>query len=336
MVSLLERTISLGGLLSLYTYGVYKFIKVKSSFDAQFHKSAEIQAEKFIMENKNNNLKFASTKDKLLFLYGIENNSSCLSKDNLELIDKIVENFTPNFFVYEKEIKNTNKTINDHKNVIITNLKKIMMKNNSEIIINDVIFNTNENLLKHLIELEDESKYELINLLKNEISDKDLPFNLFNSICEYKRQKLAGGKISYIYSGLDYYTIKSIIRKRLKNLSSDETDSRFEKNLSMSDISKMSLKERINFKEWQQDINSKYSIYEDIKHLIDKEMIETGEGQILNSQQIFDDIVIAHGNEILINNFLDNKKLYLALVIVRKERLDNLYEKMTELNKINV
>ena len=61
MVSFFERSISLFGLFSLYSYTFYKFIKMRSSFDKRFHESVLIQSNKFVAEQNNSNLKVVTT-----------------------------------------------------------------------------------------------------------------------------------------------------------------------------------------------------------------------------------------------------------------------------------
>jgi hypothetical protein len=43
--------------------------------------------------------------EKLFFLFGIDNDSNSFSDENLEMIQSLLENFTPNFFIYEKDLK---------------------------------------------------------------------------------------------------------------------------------------------------------------------------------------------------------------------------------------
>ncbi len=105
MVSLIERSICLSGLLCLYSYGIYKYAHSKTQFDKEFHDAAVIQANKFINSINNENLKFVYSPNKILFLLGIENNDNFLKDSNMLLIDELIENFTPNYFVYEKNMK---------------------------------------------------------------------------------------------------------------------------------------------------------------------------------------------------------------------------------------
>jgi len=105
MVTFLERNICLFGIFSFYSYTLYKFVITKVSFNKKYHESAIIQAEKFTREINNPNLKFIATEnEKLLFLLGVENESSALKKENLYIVDKIIEEFTPTCFIYEKDL----------------------------------------------------------------------------------------------------------------------------------------------------------------------------------------------------------------------------------------
>jgi hypothetical protein len=105
MVTFIERNICLLGIVSFYSYTLYKFIKTKVSFNKKFHESAIIQAEKFTKDMNNPNLKYLATEnEKLLFLLGVENNYNALKKENLIIVDRIIEEFTPTCFIYEKEL----------------------------------------------------------------------------------------------------------------------------------------------------------------------------------------------------------------------------------------
>lgn len=105
MVSLIERNFCLFGIFSFYSYTLYKFVKTKVSFNKKFHESAVIQAEKLTREMNNPNLKCVATEnEKILFLLGVENNSRYLTNTNLKIVDKIVEEFSPSCFIYEKDI----------------------------------------------------------------------------------------------------------------------------------------------------------------------------------------------------------------------------------------
>lgn len=102
MVSVIERGIWFTGLAALYSYGIYKFYEARSSFDIKFHESVKRQANKYILEENDPNLKFIDTNNKLLFLLGVDNHKNILR--NLTLIDRTLENFSPDCIVYEKKI----------------------------------------------------------------------------------------------------------------------------------------------------------------------------------------------------------------------------------------
>ncbi len=106
MVSTFERAISLGGLFSLYTYTMYKFVKVKTSFNKKFHDAMLIQGEKFEKELNCPHFKMLQTpNEKILFLFGLENSASILANTNMSTVQKIIENFTPNAILLERDLK---------------------------------------------------------------------------------------------------------------------------------------------------------------------------------------------------------------------------------------
>lgn len=106
MVSNLERNICYFGLFSLYSYTFYKFSKTKSAFDQKFHEALIVQGNKYIKEKNDPNLKFIDTPNqKILFLLGIENELKDLKDEKLQIFESLIENFTPNCFVYEKDLK---------------------------------------------------------------------------------------------------------------------------------------------------------------------------------------------------------------------------------------
>lgn len=99
MVSLLERTIWYTGMAAMYGYGIYKFFHVQTSFNQKFHNSYVEQANRFVNLEKDDCLKFVDTNRKVLFLLGIDYNSKS------RLVEQILEDFTPNYFVLEKKLK---------------------------------------------------------------------------------------------------------------------------------------------------------------------------------------------------------------------------------------
>jgi hypothetical protein len=99
MVSLIERTIWYSGIIGIYGYGIYKFFNIKTSFNQKFHDGYVEQANKFISHENQNMIKFVDAKTKVLFLIGVDNAS------RPRIIENILEDFTPNYFVLEKKIK---------------------------------------------------------------------------------------------------------------------------------------------------------------------------------------------------------------------------------------
>jgi hypothetical protein len=124
--------------------------------------------------------------------------------------------------------------------------------------------------------------------------------------------------------GTDYIPLKS---KIIKKLGLDEKDSFIQ----LDQISKMSLKERMDHKQESDDINSNHNIYEDIYYFLKNIKSEKTSKKIeSNIDKIYNDFVINDVNDTLINNMLNNKEIYSALVIVRKDRLNTLHDKLLE------
>jgi hypothetical protein len=108
MVSTIERIVCYSGLIGIYSYSIYKYFFTRNVYDLRFHKSVISQGTRFVKEiNKSdNNLHFVETSNqKLLFLLGVDNSEKCLMKSNMDIVDKLIENFTPNYIVYEKDIQ---------------------------------------------------------------------------------------------------------------------------------------------------------------------------------------------------------------------------------------
>ena len=106
MVKTLERQISLGGIFSIYAYVCYKFISTRKSFDKKFHEVLIKKGTNYEKGLNYENFKFIQTpNEKLLFLLGIENSNLAFKNENLEIIERVIENFTPNAIVYERDLK---------------------------------------------------------------------------------------------------------------------------------------------------------------------------------------------------------------------------------------
>jgi hypothetical protein len=99
MVSLLERTFWYTGMIGMYGYGIYKFFNVQTSFNQKFHDGYAEQANKYVKFERNELLKFVDTKRKVLFLLGVDIDSKP------RIVEQILEDFTPNYFVFEKKLK---------------------------------------------------------------------------------------------------------------------------------------------------------------------------------------------------------------------------------------
>ncbi len=106
MVSTFERQISLGGIFSIYAFICYKFVSTKTKFNKKFHDAMILQGEKFQKEVDSQNFKIVQTpNEKILFLIGIENSVKAFRSENMMIIEKLIENFTPNAIVYERDLK---------------------------------------------------------------------------------------------------------------------------------------------------------------------------------------------------------------------------------------
>ena len=404
MVSAFERQICFGGLISLYSYMGYKFFKTKFSFNKKYHETLMQQANKFEEGAPNNNLKIIHTQnEKILFLFGVENNKNAFLNDNLNLVEKIFENFSPNYLILERDLKFSSGALNNKKELILKLYRDNIFKKyfpdggknisneNSEIDMGYIFKNLDKiaegDRINFFADLENISNYNISKENLNFISLKDVHFDMFNLWTDFKRNALLGNKCVSLTAGIDYLRLKSMIRKKLNLMQitnlvdknnqkrEDDRNNIKEKDYSsLKDVSKMSIKERVQYKEHQLDMNSKFNIYEDIKEYINSEI--KNELEILNLKNkdrkgvgmdmdgvmslehkenreelssissnfnlskieadidnIFNSVVIEEMNDIIINNILDNKKLYVGLVIIRKERLNNLYEKLQEYNK---
>jgi len=105
-ITSIERRICYFGLFTLYSYAAYKFYITKNSFDIKFHDAFINEGKKFVNGFNNPNLKFINTPNrKILFLLGVKNDPSYLTNENFEIIRMIIENFTPDVFIYEKNLK---------------------------------------------------------------------------------------------------------------------------------------------------------------------------------------------------------------------------------------
>jgi hypothetical protein len=106
MVTTFERSICFGGLFALYSYTVYKFIKVNTTFNKKYHDNLLKKGKKFLTEMNNEDFKMVQTpNNKVIFLFGFQNNNQILKDLNLELIRSVIENFSPNAILHERDLK---------------------------------------------------------------------------------------------------------------------------------------------------------------------------------------------------------------------------------------
>jgi hypothetical protein len=245
-------------------------------------------------------------------------------------------------------------------------INSLILKNkiSSQVQSNQSVQNPQENsqteninyILKNISKLTEEERHALLSNIEK--LNKNLPFDLFNLYTDYKRSTLTGNKCFPHSVGVEYTRVKSLLRKKLN--SDEDTDKRenntqqvqpiSDKYIGLKDISKMSIKERVSYKQNQLELNSKYDLYEDLKNYIEDELKKEAEIRNIKNQstqqvvpakfdfqnqiqKYYNNVVINDMNEIIMNNILDNKKIYLGLVIVRKERLDNLYDKFIDYYK---
>lgn len=193
-----------------------------------------------------------------------------------------------------------------------------------------------------------DERIDLFIKLKSDVHmNENLSFDYFNLYSDFIRKNILGKKSSSLYAGVDFMRVKNMIRKKINSTLHNDQENNSLEFVSLSDISKMSLKERIIYKQTQLDLNTKFNIYEDIREYIQKEISEAKEidnitniknynhKSLLDSntiEDIFNQIVIKEVNDQIINNILNNSKLYIGLVLVRSERLENLFQKLNEFN----
>lgn len=157
----------------------------------------------------------------------------------------------------------------------------------------------------------------------NERLGKNVSLDLFN-INAVKLMKMMSKNCRLIAFGTDYISLKS---KIIKKIGLDEKDTF----LQLDQVSKMNLKERMEYKKEMDVINSNNNIYEDIFNFLKNTKSENSMKKLENNiDKIYNNFVINDVNETLINNILNNKEIYAALVIVRKDRLNSLHEKLLE------
>jgi len=163
---------------------------------------------------------------------------------------------------------------------------------------------------------------------------------MFNIYADQKRSILTSNKCFPFVAGVEYLRLKAMLRKKIA-----QYESHGDKYVGPTDYSKLSIKDRASYKQKQLDANSSLDYIQDAKKYIEAELKDIVEIQNLNknSQQklkitsdlidkIYNEVVISEVNDLILNNILDNKKIYLGVVVVRQERIENLYNKFIEYN----
>jgi len=150
----------------------------------------------------------------------------------------------------------------------------------------------------------------------------------------------------YVFIGQPYSLLIEIVNRYFANNSSLENSNHNEVNensndinkriLSIDDYKKLSIKERLQINKDQFDLNNSNSIYEDFKKYIQNKIIEDknrGNKVSENTDFLYKKFAIDEFNEYICKRVLENKDIFTGIIIVRKERLEDLYDKFYEFNK---
>jgi hypothetical protein len=227
--------------------------------------------------------------------------------NNILIYQKIEEILNKNSSIYNVEDKSSKRKSN------IIQIDEIKTISNAQQYF--------QNLIKIIEKLKPEDKKEFFDSFKN--NNSDFLFDYTNIYAQNKQMKI---KNCYTFvAGMNYTTLRSLINKKL-NLQD-------QKGYLVKDVSKLSLKERLTHKKEQLELNSKNNIYEDIKLYIEETISENRKNTDTNINNLYQNVVIDEVNDIMINNILDNKKIYVGFLVVRKERLNNFCLKLEEMNK---
>jgi len=355
MVSRFENLICLCGIGAFYSFATYKFFTTKKKFNNILHQEIISNANHLMNEINPKNLKFVETHDqKLLFLLGLDNKESDL--ENILLISRILENFTPNFLLFEKDYKIISRqfynifpkiaikfAIDDRlENSKGDNLSSKEMNNDinlkeqnyNNVVISFLANKIEEELYNHFQKDYYDDKDELYNTfnkLKEFEKEKDFYMNLISLFTQYKAQKMLQNCTS-IHVGVDFSVLKTILKKRIILNSESKNQNEGKKNPILS------INERLKVKKELFETNCKYDIYNDLLNLMKEEILEINQKSLEkinpNLEKIFNDLVIDEFNQIIINNISDNKQLYIGLFLVNSKRLDSLYDAILEQKRI--
>jgi chaperonin cofactor prefoldin len=186
---------------------------------------------------------------------------------------------------------------------------------------NEKFENTNE-MIEFIYKLDDSNRIELIEKI-NEKLGKNISLDIYN-INAARIMSSKSKNCRLIAAGMDYVSLKS---KLINKYSLDENDIY----VSLKQISKMTLNERLDKKTEIDRLNTQNNIYEDIGNFLMNTKSKSSNKNIQNNiEKIYNDYVINDVNESIINNIMNNKEIYSALVIVSKDRLNNLHDKLID------
>jgi len=233
-------------------------------------------------------------------------------------IDQIIEK------KYKERISGLGKLDKDKENVIKKEVKQIQSQN----IIQDI--------LPLILEKAKVQDNQTLNQFRKFENDKDFFYNLMILSADYYCRKNSSGCES-VFAGVDYGIIKSYIKKKIildEHFSGQDS-------VSLEDLKKMTLKERLSLKKDQETKNMNNNIYSDIKRYITteiKSVIPSANNYEINHDNLYEQVVIKDVNNILINNIISDKKFYVGLVVISNERFDHFVETIKEtknnLNKV--
>jgi hypothetical protein len=146
-------------------------------------------------------------------------------------------------------------------------------------------------------------------------------YDFFN-IYTFHRLKSISKHGQPLYAGLDFLQIKSGLIKKYQLKDKDDY-------ISLDQLSRMNLKERLEYKNHQLEVNSLNNLYQSI----DGYLVEKGVDRS-DRMRVYNETILNEVNEAVVNHILNNKEIYTGLVIVRKERLDSIYDKINEYVKL--
>jgi hypothetical protein len=170
-----------------------------------------------------------------------------------------------------------------------------------------------ENLMKTFLNFSETEKSKFL----QKMSTRNFTFDFFN-IYSFFRMNGISKQTRPAYIGIDYLQLKSNLIKKLNLNEKDEF-------ITLEQLSKMNLKERMDYKNSQLELNSLNNIYESVEKFLTNKGINKDK-----TKQIVSEVVIEGVNETISNNILNSKELYTGLVLIRADRLDNLFNKLTE------